>query len=626
MNRRQRRAAAKLGPMPGNSAAAAPSIQGMSELFGAGLAHHRAGRLGEAESCYKRVLAVQPGHADALNMLGVLAHQAGRPDMSVALIGRAIESNASNPAYFVNLGYALRDQGRAAEAAAAARQAIRLAPALAPAHFNLGCALHQQGALEEAAAAYRDAIRIDPGLADAHSNLGHILRALGEFDAAAAACREAIRLSPGLADAHCNLGTVLHDQGRHEEAVAAYGEAIARNPRMAAAHYNLGTARYDQGALDEAVGAIRHAISLKPDYAEAHNNLGVLLTEQRHLDEALASYDRALAIRPDYADCRLNRGLLLLLQASFVPGWQDYEWRWKTPHVAPRRFAALRWRGEPIGGKTILLHGEQGLGDALQFLRFVPVVKASGANVVVEVDRSLVRLAHTLDGADTVIATGDEIPSSDYCCPLMSLPSVLETDETDLPSRVPYLRAAPAASARWRERFATCSQLRIGLCWAGGSGFTCPRVDGARTDRAFARSVTLQHLAPLAELDHVVFISLQKGEASKQLASSALRVMDWTAEIADFADTAAIVEALDLVISVDTSVAHLAGALGKPVWLMNKFDGSWQWLVDRDDSPWYPSMRIFRQPRVGDWDSVVGAVKAALLAQSTFTTGRDVGR
>ena len=318
----------------------------------------------------------------------------------------------------------------------------------------------------------------------------------------------------------------------------------------------------------------------------------------------------------------MNRGLLLLLRGSFAPGWEEYEWRWKTLHVAPRRLAVPRWQGEDLGGKTILLHGEQGLGDALQFMRFVPVVKALGANVVLEVDRSLVRLAGTLAAADAIIAAGDEIPRVDCCCPLMSLPGMFKTDASNMPSRVPYLRADPASAKTWKERLANHSQLRVGLCWAGGPGFSRPRVDGARTNRAFARSVTLQHLAPLGALDDIVLVSLQKGEAAKQLQElvlqSVLPVMDWTGEIGDFADTAALVDALDLVISVDTSVAHLAGALGKPVWLLHKFDGSWQWLIDRDDSPWYPTMRIFRQPKPGDWDSVVGAVKHALLARPTF--------
>ncbi len=396
------------------------------------------------------------------------------------------------------------------------------------------------------------------------------------------------------------------------------GRPSASIPIIAAAYYNLGSARYDQGELDEAMAATRHAIRIKPDYAEAHNNLGVLLTELRQLPEALASYDRALAIRPDYADCHLNRGLLLLLRGSFAQGWEEYEWRWNTPHVAPRRFAMPRWQGEDLGGKTILLHGEQGLGDALQFMRFVPEVKALGANIVLEVDRSLVRLAKSLNAADAIIAPGDDIPRVDYCCPLMSLPKVFKTDAGNMPSRVPYLRADPAGAKAWKERLANCSQLRVGLCWAGGPGFSRPRVDGARTNRAFARSITLQHLAPLAVLDDIVFVSLQKGESAKQLQESVLPVMDWTGEIGDFADTAALVDALDLVISVDTSVAHLAGALGKPVWLLHRFDGSWQWLIDRDDSPWYPTMRIFRQPKPGDWNSVVGAVKDALLARPSF--------
>jgi len=629
MNRRHRRAAAKLGQTPSNFTGTHPArnnpvgtaaiaVPGAAELLSAGIAHHQAGRLAEAEGCYRRILAVQPNHAGTLNMLGVLAHQVGRPDTAVELFRQAIQNDANNAACFTNLSHALRDRGRAGEAAAAARQAIRIKPDLAAAHFNLACALCDQGHLGEAAVACRDAIRIDPNLATAHSNLGNILRILGQLDEAIAACREAIRLEPGLADAHCNLGAALHDQGRHVEAIAAYEQAIGLEPGLAAAYYNLGSARYDQGELDGALAATRHAIRIKPDYAAAYNNQGVLLTELRQLPEALASYDRALAIRPDYADCHLNRGLLLLLMGSFAQGWTEYEWRWQTPHVAPRRLAVPRWQGEDIGGKTILLHGEQGLGDALQFMRYVPVVKALGATVVLEVDRSLVRLARTLEGADRIIAAGDEIPSIDYCCPIMSLPNMFKTDESNMPSQVPYLRADPVVAKAWKERLAAYSHLKVGLCWAGGPGFSRPRVEGARTNRVMARSMTLQQLAPLAGLDDIVFVSLQKGEASNQIRQSVLPVVDWTGELDDFADTAALMDALDLVISVDTSVAHLAGALGKPVWLLNKFDGSWQWLIDRDDSPWYPSMRIFRQPKPGDWDCVAGAVKHALWRKLTF--------
>jgi protein O-GlcNAc transferase len=308
MNRRQRRAAAKLGHVPNSPGAAAAVVPRAVDLFALGLAHHQAGRLAEAESCYRRLLAAQPNHADALNMLGVLAHQMGRPDLAVVLIRQAIDSNETNPAYYSNLGYALRHQGKLPEAVAAARQAIRLKPDLATAHFHLGCALCDQGQLDAAAAAHREAVRIDPAQADAYCNLGNVLRDQGKLDEAVAACRQAIRLDPDLAAAHCNLGTALQGQGKLDEAIAAYGQAIGLKPDMAEGYYNLGSALYDHGNLDDAITAYRQALRLKPAYAEACSNLGCVLRDQDRLDEAVRACREAIRLKPQYAEAHMNLG------------------------------------------------------------------------------------------------------------------------------------------------------------------------------------------------------------------------------------------------------------------------------------------------------------------------------
>jgi protein O-GlcNAc transferase len=308
MNRRQRRAAAKLGQVPNSRGAAAVVVPRAVDPFAQGLAHHQAGRLAEAESCYQRMLVAQPNHGDARNMLGVLAHQMGRPDLAVVLIRQAIDNNETNPAYYCNLGYALRHLGKLPEAIAAARQAIRLKPDLAAAHFHLGCALYDQGQLAAAAAAYREAVRIDPGQADAYCNLGNVLRNQGKLDEAVAACRQAIRLNPDLAAAHCNLGTALQDQGKLDEAIAAYGQAIGLKPDMAEGYYNLGSALYDQGNLDDAITAYRQALRLKPDYAEAYSNLGCALRDQDRLDEAVRACREAIRLKPQYAEANMNLG------------------------------------------------------------------------------------------------------------------------------------------------------------------------------------------------------------------------------------------------------------------------------------------------------------------------------
>ena len=329
-------------------------------------------------------------------------------------------------------------------------------------------------------------------------------------------------------------------------------------------------------------------------------------------DDALVSYDRAIALKPDYAKAHFNRSLALLLKGNFADGWEEYEWRWKggARGVKPRKFECPQWRGENLAGKTIFLYPEQGYGDTIQFLRYVPLVASRGGHVILEVPPPLLRLAERLQGAAQVFASGAAAPAADFFCPLLSLPRAFSTTVATIPGEVPYLVADRTAIAAWRRRLAVLEGLRVGLVWAGS-----PRPNQPEANRINRRrSITLGHFANLADVPGVSLVSLQKDQAASQTRSPppGLFVHDWTDELGDFADTAALIEALDLVISVDTSVVHLAGALGKPVWLLNRFDTCWRWLLDRDDSPWYPTLRQFRQPRRGDWDSVIMDVLAAL--------------
>jgi hypothetical protein len=377
--------------------------------------------------------------------------------------------------------------------------------------------------------------------------------------------------------------------------------------------------------LEEAFASYDRALAIKPDHAATYTNRGNALAELNCVDEAIASHDSAIALQPDLALPHFNRSLLLLLKGNYIGGWEEYEWRLRggMTRVEFGTFQYPQWSGdEDLTGRTIFVYTEQGYGDTIQFLRYVPLLASQGAGVLLQVPPSLLRLAQRLASAahselvfttewpPTRIASGEVPLGPDFWSPLMSLPRAFGTTIATIPCEVPYLAPDPPQAEDWRRRLAHLRGLRVGLVWAGGAHPNQP--EPARTDRR--RSIALGHFAKLAEVSGLSFVSLQKGEAALQTSSPppGIVIADWTNELRDFADTAALIEALDLVISVDTSVVHLAGALGKPVWLLNRFDTCWRWLLNRDDSPWYPSLRQFRQPKPGDWDSVMRQVRGAL--------------
>jgi hypothetical protein len=372
------------------------------------------------------------------------------------------------------------------------------------------------------------------------------------------------------------------------------------------------------GRPAEAEGVLRAALEAQPGSPGVLNNLGIALFAQGRLSKAEASYREALGRRPDFADAHNNLGIVLLAAGRFEEGWEEHEWRWKARHMAggARGFSAPLWSGEVLGeGGVLLLHAEQGLGDTLQFCRYAPLA-AARARVVLEVQAPLARLLSSLPGVSQVIARGEALPAFDAQAPLLSLPRAFGTTIETVPARVPYLAADPDQAAAWGRRLAALPGLKVGLCWAGEPRAGFPEL--AAIDAR--RSISLAALAPLAKVAGVSFVSLQKGAPAAQAADPPppMALFDYTAELADFADTAALVENLDLVISVDTSVAHLAGAMARPVWLLNRFDTCWRWLLDRQDSPWYPTLRLFRQTTPGDWTSVIADLRQALhtLAQT----------
>jgi tetratricopeptide (TPR) repeat protein len=544
----------------------------IAEAFTEALAHHQAGRINKAEPLYRAILGTDPNHADSLHLLGVIAIQVRRFDVAVQLINEALARHKS-AAYYSNLSTALLNIGRVDDAIEACRQALLIDPTHADAELNRGTALMAQGKIEEASACFRQAIALRPLFPLAHINLGNALQRQGWFAIAADHYRAALQMNPNLAEAHAYLGTALQEQGKATE--AEFHE--------------------------------REAIRINPDFAQAHGNLSLILQQRGEIEGSIAFAREAIRLSPDLAEAHLTLGLSLLLDGQLAEGWREYEWRWRV-NRAPftnRGFTQPQWTGQALGKRVLLVHGEQGLGDAIQFVRYVPLV-ASGAKVVLEVAPILVPLFKQMPVE--VIGVGEKLPRFDMHCPIISLAAAFKTTSQTIPHKIPYLKPDPDKVAVWRERIAGLPGKRVGLAWAGAKNH--PR------DRY--RSIALDRLIWLSGLPEISFVSLQKGEAAEQIKSPppGLKIYDWTDELHDLSDTAALIETLDLVLAVDTSVIHLAGALGKPVWLLNRFDPDWRWMLDREDSPWYPTLRQFRQPQVGDWESVLKRVRAELMALS----------
>lgn len=454
----------------------------------------------------------------------------------------------------------------------------------------------------EAAALCERVLARDPESAEAWHLLGLARRQAGDAEGAVKAIGRALELAPGIAAAHFNLGNALAALGRIEEAAARYRQALALAPGFGAAHNNLGSVLERQGRAAEAAAHFERAVALSPDDAEAALNLCAARHAQGRLEEALALARRAVALKPDFAEAQWNESVLLLTLGDLPAGFAKHEWRWRVGQIAPRALAGPAWHGESLADRTILTYAEQGFGDTIQFLRYVPMLAAQGARVVIEVPKALARLVGSVAGVSAVVAEGAKLPAYDYHCALASLPLRFGTSLATIPADIPYLAADAAARARWQRRLGGNGR-RIGLVWAGSP---LHRKDAQR-------SLPIELLAPLLELPDTAWFSLQVGERAADLARlPAGRVDDLAPELHDFAETAAAIDALDLVIGVDTASLHLAGALGRPGFLLLPFAADWRWLTGRADSPWYPSLRLFRQKSVGDWASVIGQVRVAL--------------
>jgi tetratricopeptide (TPR) repeat protein len=559
------------------------------------------GRLVEAETLYRAVLDVAPEHPGSHHLLGLVEHQLGRHEAALQSIKRAIALNDSEPNYHNNLGTVYRTLGKLDEAIACYRHAVGLRPDFAAAFNNLGIALLQKGEFAQAQRALERALEAKPDYAGAWFNLGNVLAARAEHAKAVEHYRHALAFDPNYVDALNNLGGALNELGQGNEAALCYQRVLALQPGNAAAHNNFGRVLAQRDELDAAIGHFREAIALQPHAIDAHINLGNVLLEQGDAPSAHQSYERALAIDRAHESARWNDGLALLVQGDLAEGFA--RWRWNV--AAAKRFGAPEWRGEELNGATILIHAEQGFGDAIHFARYIPMVAARGARVIFEAPVELHRVFANIEGVEQIVGFGDRLPDFAWQCPLLSLPLAFNTTLRDLPDNVPYLSADPETVADWHRRMAG-PELKVGLVWAG-------RPEHKR-DRH--RSIALADLAPLASIPNVAFYALQKGAAVSEAehAPEGMRLEILSPLLGDFADTAAAIMALDLVITVDTSVAHLAGALGKPVWILHAYAPDWRWLEKRSDSPWYPTAELFRQDESRRWAPVVGDVAAELRA------------
>jgi tetratricopeptide (TPR) repeat protein len=584
-----------------------------------GIACYELGQFSEALSDYDRAIALRPNNPGALSNRGNALGKLDRHSEALESYDAALALAPDHAEALYNRGITLRRLGRLDDSLASHDLALSLHSDHAEALVSRAITLHELKRLDEALTSYDRAILLQADHAKAFVNRGAVLHELGRSDDALQSFERALALEPRDVEALTNSGVVLHDLARYDEALASHDRAVAVRPDDAAALNNRGVTLHKLGRLDEALASFDSALAARPGYAAAFANRGGTLYDLKRFDEALASADRAIALQADYADAHFLKSLSSLVTGDFARGWAEYEWRGSAPiaRLTRRDLPQPCWFGDDeIAGKTILLHSEQGLGDSIQFCRYVPMVAARGARVVLEVEQPLRGLMQGLVGTAEIITKGDPLPDVDIRCPLPSLPLAFKTRLQTIPADVPYLSVPQDVMASWRsllgnERSPKIGP-RIGLCWAGNPKHVRDR----------ERSMELRHLRPLLDVG-ATFVSLQRdlraGEA-EILAQGG--VLDFSTRLGDFADTAALVSQLDLVISVDTSVAHLTGALGKPVWILLTHAPDWRWLLDRDDSPWYPTARLFRQDDGRQWNGTIALLREALVE---FAAGGALG-
>lgn len=555
--------------------AADPSV--MFNYWMLGLTLLLQGREEEAQACWFSAIVaydsaeIEAGTRELIEILeieGIKRLEAGKFNQAEIIYLQIIEQVPDRAIAYKNLGNAALNQGKLEEAIAYYQQGIELEPNEAISYYHLAIAFHQQDKLEEAIAFYEQFLKFNANDPIAWNNLGN----------------------------------ALQRQGKFAEAIDCYQKSLTLDGNNALTYNNLGTAFNSQGNLAAALGCFEQGLILEPNNAESHYNLATFYQDQRLYEKALACCDRAIEIEPNYTDAYWTRSLILLRLGDFKRGFIEYEWRWRRKENKPRSLAKPIWNGENLAGKTILLQAEQGMGDLIQFIRYVPLLVKLGGCVVVECHPPLVRLLKTVADIEKVVAIGETLPEFDVYIPLLSLARIFGTTLETIPSEIPYLK--PGESVSLKPEIPPSNCLKVGLVWAGNPEHPSDR----------QRSTSLGNFLPLFNLKNITFYSLQKGAKSAEIneITCPVNLLDLNNKINDFADTSAVISQLDLVITVDTSVAHLAGALGKPVWVLLCYNADWRWMTEREDSPWYPTMRLFRQNRSGDWQELLHRVEQVL--------------
>lgn len=555
----------------------------IDDILKEALSFHRKGLMARAKSTYEEIIKINPKHANALFLLGVVYAQKSKHQQAVDCIGKAVACKPDNASFHFVLGNSLAELGKFDQAISSYDQAIALSPDYAEAYLHRGAALHELNQFELEIWNYDQSLALNltntGERIKAYFKRGCAMKELKLWPEALDSFDQAINLNPDHAEALCNRGNILAELNRFEEAATSYNKSIA----------------------------------LEPGCAEPYYNRGVALAGLNRMDEAIASYDQAIALKPDYMGAHYNKSLALLVKGELAAGWELYECRWRNENTEPiqRHFRQPLWLGkEPLRGKTILLHNDQGLGDAIHFSRYASCVAELGGAVVLEVQQPLTSLLKHLQGVDTVIARGQALPDFDCHCPLLSLPLAVGATLDNVPNERRYLSSDPEKIRLWEQRLGRKTTRRIGLAWSGNE----------QHSNDHNRSVTLAQLLPhLPSSFHYVSLQKELRAVDRATLNQQSMVEHYGEDLHDFSDTAALCDVMDLVVSVDTSVAHLSAALGKPTWILLPFKPDWRWLLDRSDSIWYPTVRLYRQNKRGEWGNVFESIRNDLLQWSGQT-------
>ncbi len=602
---------------------------------------HQSGNIQQAIQHYQATLEKTPSDAQLMYLLGTAYCQNRELDQAIDLLNQSLALSPHNAFAHNNLGNAYQEKNHKEQALQCYQQAIRIKPDYVSAFYNQGNLLNALGRQQESLSSYAEAIRLQPNYLEALREYASLLRDMGNAEQALEIFAQAILVNHHNADVHFQKAITLKKLGRVYQAIESYLTTIQVDPKYISAHFNLGNLYLDLGEnlsafncyskalelkpdnpeaylnrgnvlkslrrMQEALNDYSAAININPNYADAYSNRGNLHKDNGRVEPALRDYEKALELRPNYAEVQWNKALLLIVKGDYLPGWELYEWRLRMSsyQVNCQKFPQPEWRDlSEITGKTVLVYAEQGYGDAIQFCRYLIEVKNHCQHLIAQVNVALIPLLNTLAKDIQFIAKGETLPQFDMYCPLMSLPFIYKTTLDTIPAAIPYLYADQARVNQWRNTLPSQNSLRVGLVWTGS----------AKHENDINRSIPLNQLLPLMQLQ-VEWHSLQKEYRIKDQAAlkQCPQLQHHQKDLNDFADTAALIECMDLVITVDTSVAHLAGAMGKPVWVLLPFAPDYRWLLEREDSPWYPSARLFRQKAYGDWQSVVTDVAGQLM-------------